>query len=661
MKNLGNKPSIIAARVAVLSFAAAVMMTTVRAQTAPKAEAAAVAPITLETFAAPPSMEAPELSPGGKWIAAKLSLNGKQLLAMVNIFDTGTKPTLLRLDNANVDVNWWNWVNDDWLLVGISSTENVQGDKWRVSRVLSIERATGKTVPLGWRDAAQNAANVIWTARDGTPRILLGIQNSIYSDREEFWPEVREFDVSTGRSKIVVPRRASVFYYYADASGNVRMGYGYDDLRRTSRLLYRSSGKGGFSVLDKANANKDESLVFPSMFLSGADQALTKDNSDGFDAVYELDLATMKQGKKLFGSPSFDVGSLIPNSTGDGLAGVRVDENGPRTYWLDPGLAKTQSDLDAAVGSRSAQITSWDRSMNQLLVHVGGPDQPGAYFFYSRVAGGTMTRLAFVNEQTKGQRFAPVKTIKYKARDGLEIPAILTLPKNRPAKDLPLIVLPHGGPGARDVEGWDWWAQFLAWRGYAVIQPNYRGSTGLGRDFEAKGEGEWGLKMQDDLNDAITHLAKEGIANPKRVCMAGGSYGGYAALRAAQRDGALYRCAISYAGVADIAAMSRYDSQTIEGNSARAYWKESAPNSSDVAPIKHAEDFSIPVLIMHGKLDLRVPVEQSRAMASKLKSAGKPHRYVEQPLGDHHFSRTEDRKQFLEEMDAFLRANNPPD
>jgi dipeptidyl aminopeptidase/acylaminoacyl peptidase len=270
-----------------------------------------------------------------------------------------------------------------------------------------------------------------------------------------------------------------------------------------------------------------------------------------------------------------------------------------------------------------------------------------------------MQRIAYADTALKMTKMAPVTTIKYKARDDLEISAVLTLPAGREAKNLPLIVLPHGGPAGRDVEEWDWWVQFLGWRGYAVVQPNFRGSTGFGTAFQNKGEGEWGLKMQDDLNDVVIHLAKQGIADPKRVCIAGASYGGYAALRAAQRDGALYKCAISYAGVADIAAMSRYDQRTIVGNSSRAYWKESAPNSASVSPIKNAATFSIPVLIMHGKNDLRVPVSQSREMAEKLKAAGKIYRYIEQPLGDHHFSREADRLQFLKEMDAFLQQYNP--
>ena len=155
-----------------------------------------------------------------------------------------------------------------------------------------------------------------------------------------------------------------------------------------------------------------------------------------------------------------------------------------------------------------------------------------------------MQFLTWNNPQLRGRRLSPVRSVRYAARDGTAIEAVLTLPRDRPDKNLPLIVLPHGGPFARDSESWDWWTQYLAELGYAVIQPNYRGSSGYGTDFAKKGEGEWGLKMQDDLNDAVTYLAKEGIADPKRVCMVGASYGGYAAMRAAQRDGALYRLSL---------------------------------------------------------------------------------------------------------------------
>ena len=165
--------------------------------------------------------------------------------------------------------------------------------------------------------------------------------------------------------------------------------------------------------------------------------------------------------------------------------------------------------------------------------------------------------------------------------------------------------------------------------------------------------------MQDDLDDAITHLAKQGIADPKRVCIVGGSYGGYAALRAAQRDHGIYRCAVSYAGVSDMAAILRHDASFLNGSRSKDYWRSQSPDLKGASPVNFAADFSIPVLIMHGKADARVPVKQSREMVERLKAAGKTYRYVEQPEGDHHFSREADRIQFLKEMEAFLKQYNP--
>ena len=627
-------------------------------ETAPS-PAAVSAPVTIDTFAAPPSIEGPELSPNGQWTAAKLNIGGRQILGIMSLFQSGAKPVLVGVDTEKMTLDWWDWVNDDWLLIGVSANDSIEGDKFRVSRVLSIERASGKAIPLGWKGAAQDAADVIWTARDGTPRILLGIQNSIYSDVEEFWPEVREFDVSTGKSKLAQRRRIGIMDYYADGSGAVRLGYGYDSTNRTARLIYREGAEGSFRILDRANFEKEEKLSFPSLFLAEKGKALTVDDSGGFDAVYELDLATLRRGKKVFGVEGYDIDGLVRNATGDGLAGVLVTKNVSSVHWIDLGLAGEQALIDKAVGAGRARVVSWDQKREKLLVHIGGADQAGAYYYYDRTTGGSMRIVAYVDSRLKTRKLAPVTTIRYKARDGLEIPAVLTLPKGATAKNLPLILLPHGGPQARDVEGWDWMVQFLAWRGYAVVQPNYRGSTGFGKKFLEAGEGQWGLKMQDDLNDAVSHLAAQGVIDPKRVCIMGASYGGYAAMRAAQRDGDKFKCAISYAGVSDLARMSIYDSRFLYGREYSAHLKEQAPDYAAVSPLRGPAQFSTPILIMHGKLDLRVPVAQSREMADRLKTAGKPHRYVEQPLGDHHFTRQADRLQFLQEVEAFLAQHNP--
>lgn len=632
-----------------------VLSATVSAQEPSKTEI----PLSAEAFAATPFMDDPELSPNGQYLAARMASQGRQYLMIISMYGDPTVHARVSLSDGKVDVDWWRWVNDDWLLIGVSATTQFEGEDVRAQRVLSLNRTTGTMNRLAWDVSAQNGANVIWVANDGTPRMLLGIQRSIYVGLS-FWTEVIDVDVSTGKFKTVVKPRVGVMSYYADGAGAVRLGYGYDDATRTGRLLYRPEGSGLFKVIDRANYRRDQSINFPSTFLPQADRALTiSDDEDGFSSLYELDLSTMARGKKLFGLKGYDIDGTIENRAGNGIDGIYVTEDAPRVEWLDPGLRDTQALIDKAVGSAKARIVSWNADRTQLVVKVGGADQAGAYYLYNRAQGGKMQRFAYVDETLKMRKLSPVSTISYKARDGVEIRGILTLPKGKAAKGLPLILLPHGGPEARDSEGYDWWVQFLAWRGYAVFQPNYRGSTGFGTKFLKLGNGEWGLKMQDDLNDAVTSLAQAGTIDPKRVCIAGASYGGYAALRAAQRDGSLYRCAISYAGVSDLAGMRRYDGQFLNGGGAADGWRESAPDFASVSPLRNPSSFGSPVLIMHGKLDLRVPVAQSRQMAEKLKAAGKDYRYVEQPLGDHHFSRAEDRLQFLQETEAFLAKYNP--
>ncbi|MET0308464.1 MAG: S9 family peptidase [Sphingomonas sp.] len=611
------------------------------------------APLDAAVFAEIPAVEAPELSPDGKQLAAKIAVNGVQYFAVVPL--DGSKPHLVGL--KEMDLNWWQWVNDDWLVLGVGQLSPVEGDKWYISRAVSVSAKDGHVVNLATRDAAQDADDLLWTATDGTPRVLIAGQTSIYSTDAGFWPQVDEVDVSNGKHKRVLPGREGVFNWFADAKGVVRMGVGGTLDGRTRRVVYRESERASFHVIDRAKSFRD-GLTIPTLFLDQPNKALVvADDEQGFSALYELDLATMARGKQLFASKGYDIGGLVGDGTGAGYLGVRVNEDKPAIRWTDPAIEAMHKAVAAGIKGGEPRIVSLSRDRKTAIVQVGGPSAPGAYFLY-RSDDGSMLRLSTSNTTIGLKLMHPVKTIRYKARDGLEIAAVLTLPRGKTGK-LPLIVMPHGGPYARDSEEWDWWAQFLADRGYAVVQPNYRGSSGYGTSFAAKGEGQWGLAMQDDLNDAVTALADLGIADPGRVCMVGASYGGYAALRAAQRDGKLYRCAVSYAGVSDLNRMISYDSAFLGSESRKDWLRAQAPDFKQISPLFHPEQFSIPVLLVHGKKDRVVPINQSRVMVDKLKEAGKNVTYIEQPEADHHFTRSQDRLEFLKALEVFLAKYNP--
>jgi len=623
---------------------------------APAAPATPAGPVPIESFAQLPFIEGPKLSPDGTKVAAEIAIKGKQRFA---IFDLGDTSKIAQIDPGDMDLQAWSWVNNDWLVAVLGATRDVQTESWYLSRTLAMSADGKKMQILGKETAAQNASDILWKASDGSPHILLAMQTSIYSNEPGFWPEVRDFDVSTGKSKRVAPSTENVQDWYADGAGTVRIGISYSDTNRSSGLLYREKTGDNFHTIARAHGRGSSLGNVPAMFLPEPGKAIAYDDDDnGYTTLYNLDLATLKTGEKIYGVPGYDLDGLVTGDSGTKLIGVRYTDTRPRTHWFDPMLEETQALIDKSVAPRQAQIVSWSRDFGVMIVFVGGADRPGDYYVY-RPAEGTMHFLAHISSDLKAAHYSPVSTVHYKARDGLDISAVLTLPRNKPATKLPLILMPHGGPFARDDESWDWQAQFLADRGYAVLQPNYRGSSGFGTEFTKKGEGQWGLAMQDDLTDAVKWAADKGIADAKRVCIVGGSYGGYAAFRAAQRDKGVYRCAASYAGVSDMGGMVRYKSDFLYGGRAKDYWRTQAPDFKAISPIYYAADFSIPILIMHGKVDKTVPVKQSREMVERLKAAGKTYRYVEQPNADHHFANEADRVQFLKELDAFLKEYNP--
>jgi acetyl esterase/lipase len=636
---------IMACAIAVLPFGAA-------AQDAKPAKPTG-SPFSVADFASLPAVQRPTLSPDGTRYAAKVAIKGKQYFAIVPIGGGEIK----WIATGELDLNWWRWVGDKWVVVGVGQVQPVLHEEFYIRRALAVDAGTGRITTVSPRDSAQNADDVVWAADDGLARVMLSYQTSVFADEEGFWPQVREIDLATGRTRLVQRPLTGVFGWYADGAGAVRMGIAHGDDGRSTRVYHRPAAGTSLKLIARAR-NRDERVMIPAIFPPEPGKAMIiDDDDDGYSALYDLDLNTMTRGRQIAASPGYDIAGLSTDPSGTRLLGVRVNEDRPETRWLDPDLKLMAGEVRGMVKGAEAHIASISRDHGRAIIQVGSATAPGAYMLYDR-ATGSMQPIAYTNDAFKMRRMHPVTTLRYKARDGLEIAAVLTLPKGG-GKNLPLIVMPHGGPFARDTEEWDWWTQFLADRGYAVVQPNYRGSSGYGTPFTRRGEGQWGLAMQDDLNDAVKALAERGVADPKRACIVGASYGGYAAMRAAERDPGLFRCAVSYAGVSDLKAMVRYDSRFLYSGVRSDWMRKQAPDLAAVSPINAVPRFSTPLLMVHGAKDRVVPVKQSRGLAQKLKAAGKPATYIEQPEADHHFSRAEDRLQFLRALDDFLKTHNP--
>jgi len=621
-------------------------------------------PFALSVFSRLPETERPRISPDGQALAAKIRANGQQILAVIPLDAADARPQIIARDGEfdqrdDVRTTNWEWIDADNLLIWIASRQDLDGQKIDAVRVIGYNRRTRRITPLGWRDTFIDAGQVIWMSRSGTPRIRIARFATGQGERT-FNREVIEVDVATGRHIVIEAPRRGVRNWYADGEGNVRMGISSDATTGRLQVLYRPGGQGNFRSIIRERMERYAEPPVPILFLPN-ERALATSRHEGFSALYEIDLNTMEFVRRVYGVEGYDIANVDINDERTAVDGIFVIEDRLRVHWMNPRLREIQAALDETFGAGNARIASADRARVNIVVAVGGPDQAGGYYLYNTESG-NVRHIGWANTALRDMRLNPVRTIRYRASDGRTIAAVLTLPRLREARNLPLIVLPHGGPWARDFETWDIWAQPLAEMGYAVIQPNFRGSSGYGRDWEAASDGNWGTRMQDDLNDAVAHLAGEGIADAGRVCMFGWSYGGYAASRAAQRDGGRYRCAISGAGVHDIPDMVLYDRDYL-GRYGSQYIGSAASRLADISPSRHAGQFSAPILIVHGARDDRVPVAQSRTLVSRLRRAGKVEGrdfvYLEQPRNTHHLPLEADRLQLLEAMQRFLAQHNP--
>jgi dipeptidyl aminopeptidase/acylaminoacyl peptidase len=624
--------------------------------------AAAAQDVPLAAYGRLPTLEGVEISPDGDMLAVTVT-NGEQRVLTVRKLD-GTMVAGLNMGEGKLrNVQW---ASQDHLLVFSSQATKVRevtGGVQEYYMAVDFNLATGKqTALLGNEKSAMNVVLSMPMVRvmDGAPHALVeGVRfvdnvgvNTLY-----------RINLATGVTRV------------ADYSGEPNTDSWLVDLEgKPAAMSLYNQEKGVWTLKMKIGGRWQDvdqiNTPMGSYGLSGFGRdgksvlvRLTNDKNETFLREYGVDgsKTELAQGDQLDGL-------LHDPSDLRLLGGVSLVGDKLNYTFFDP---KTQATWDAvtrAFKNERVSLASWSRDRRKVVVEVDSAAIGPGYALVDLDAK-TAKWLGMIYRDVPAAGVSPVRAIKYKAKDGLDISGYLTLPRGKDPKNLPLVVLPHGGPEGRDTPGFDWWSQALASRGYAVLQPNFRGSEGFGWDFIAAGFGQWGKAMQTDLSDGVRDLAAQGLIDPKRVCIVGASYGGYAALAGATLDKGVYRCAVSVAGPSDLKRMLADENRGRRSvdNSTLRYWLRfmgadgvKDPDLVAISPARLADKVEIPILLIHGKDDTVVPLVQSQVMASALKQAGKPVEFVTLNGEDHWLSSGASRLTMLSSVVTFLEKNNPP-
>jgi dipeptidyl aminopeptidase/acylaminoacyl peptidase len=606
-----------------------------------------------EAFADLPFLSNAVLSPDGTRIAAQVIADGREQIGVWALADPRDRPPRL-LPQTGYEVRWLRWAGAGRLLIGIQVQQRILQFPVLVTRVVSLDIARWTVTPLQTGHGLM-ADDVIFVDPAGA-WILVSAQPSALNT-----PAVQRIDLATGQATLVQHQRFGVWNWYADGNGVVRAGvdYGADRIK----FYYRSGPGEDLRHIESRRYPRDGSVIEMIRFIANSDRGIVVTNAvTGRFAAYNYDFASDTRGEAIFEHPSVDISSVLMGAD-DQVDGIAYEDDRPRIHWLDPDYRIIQASVDRALPGKVNTLLNRSDDGHRILIWSSAPDDPGTYYVFDRQARRLET-FASPYPQLVDRRFAPMRAITYRSRDGTEIPAYLTLPPGRPERSLPLVLLPHGGPFARDSWSFNPEVQFLASRGYAVLQPNFRGSTGYGRAYVERGYGQIGTGMIDDMEDGVNHLVEQGVADSARVCIMGSSYGGYAAMWAAIRTPSRYRCAISWAGPTDMRRMIRYDSRYVIAPRYAREWQrrlagEQAGDLDAISPLRQQARLTVPLLIGHGERDSRVPIAQAREMIDALTRRRYPVEAVIYAGAGHAFSKPVDSADFMRRMDAFLARHNP--
>jgi dipeptidyl aminopeptidase/acylaminoacyl peptidase len=628
------------------------------------------------------ALSQPRLSPSGRYLAYDMTENGVDELVVTDL-DGGTSSILFKTKPATKD------------LADKDARQEIASIRWKGDERLIISLIIPETSMRNDELVAFPVVNLI-TARDGSKTIQLGekgsgsralaslgaVLDSLKTDPDHILAALRasdgglsvfKVDVRDGSKVEIEHGGPRVSGYGVDKRGNIvtrTVVVGHDSVVTSIYVAfeYRAPGDSNWTKLMEVHRKELRALgdVEPIEALDTPGQLLVFARQDAGQgdtrAVRLFDAKTKTLGAVLFANGKYDVDNVLMDDSANGYMAA--------CYWADVQVcaftdkalqAQYEAFARAFKGERTFEVFSRAEDDSRWVIHASGPNDAGTFYIFNRKTR-ALDELGQVAPILDAAKLGRTQRFDYKARDGVQLSGYLTLPPQTAAMAPPLVVLPHGGPEDRDHLGYDVWVQYLASRGYAVLQPNFRGSGGFGRTFAEAGYGEWGGRMSDDLDDAVKAALATGKVDARRVCIVGGSYGGYAALYEAGTKPDLYKCAVSIDGLADLNEDMGWEKREHGADSdTYHYWLKSLGDPSkdgsrlaDKSPIRMARGWKVPTLLIHGDADDIVFVEQSRSMNRALKGAGVNVRYVEIKDMGHGPGTLKEWTQVLNEIDGFL-------
>lgn len=622
-----------------------------------------------EHFARLPHHSAASLSPSGRHLAVKVPADDRHALLVYDLDQPASQPHLMSPGDS--DIRWYRWASDQRLLVSVERRTD-RGDRGMAipqTRLFAVD-PDGKNPQVLTPTAPRNLGEQHVRIGDALVDVLPAEPDHVlmsFNASDPSRPRLYRVNIHDGRYTQLASGRRDIRLWTVDHESRPRVGAGPGP-NETWRIQHRAADGGRWEVL--LEYPMDSQQQFHVLLVDHDDRDLVyvaSNHENGRIGLYTYRLSSREFAEQLFLHDERDVVGIKTTPDGRRVAGVGFADDDDYMVWFDERYASIAERAQAALPGWQVAICSASEDLSRVMLIASSPDLPPRLYSYEPASGRLIYVTALypeIEQEAMGRTLA----ISYPARDDLVIPGYLTLPagvSDRPPQPLPAVVIPHGGPHARDYAAFNPLVQMLANRGYAVLRMNFRGSAGYGSAFAEAGNRQWGQAMQDDVTDGTHWLIREGIADPARICIiGGGTYGGYAALMGAVREPDLYACASSFNGVSDLPRYVRFLQRFIGGRAEASRigggsWSDQRL-LADNSPINRATELRAPVLLVNGARDTWAPPEHTRLMVRALRGAGHDPLHIEFPDGGTCLCRADHRRIYFSELDRFLAQHLAP-